>query len=318
VEAYVAKCLDSVLSDKIKDYEIIVVNDGSTDSSKSIVQDYVNRYPHIFRLISIENSGQGQARNVGIDAAQGEFLYFIDSDDYLIPGGIEAIYKLLEQDFDICIFDSIAVNMSGQELEYRHGCKRSDNISLAQYPELLLENPDVWNKIFRRSLFVENNIRFTPRVWFEDLRTVPKLYAFTDRIIYSPQALHRYLQRPNSVTNTQKVARNLEIIPAVDEIIGFYAQLGRYDELKAVLEYLAFYCQFLTSSVRANLAQWNSPVQDELLKDFLCKFPDYKLNPYVKSISRQHKLLTFLLMHRLRLSVHVLMKLNNRLKNKQL
>jgi glycosyltransferase involved in cell wall biosynthesis len=318
VEGYVAKCLDSVISENIKDYEIIVINDGSTDSSKKIVQDYVNRYPHLLRLISIENSGQGQARNVGIEAAQGEFLYFIDSDDYLIPGGIEAIYQLLEQDFDICIFDSIAVNMSGQELEYRCGCKRRENISLAEYPGLLLENPDVWNKIFRRSLFVENNIRFTPRVWFEDLRTVPKLYAFTDRIIYSPQALHRYLQRPNSVTNTQKVARNLEIIPAVDEIISFYTQLGRYDELKNVLEYLAFYCQFLTSSVRANLAQWNSPVQDELMNDFLCKFPDYKSNPYVKSISSQHKLLSFLLMHRLRLSVHVLMKLNNKLKNKQL
>lgn len=326
VEDYIAKCLDSVVepgrqrlaAGREPGYEVIIVNDGTQDRSAEIAESYVRDCPGFIQMISIENSGQGQARNVGIDAAAGEFLYFIDSDDYLIPGGMEEILSLTEQDFDICIFDSIAVNTEGRELKYMAGCKRWETLSLEEYPELLLEGPDVWNKVFRRRLFTDNNIRFTPRVWFEDLRTIPKLYAFTDRILYVPKALHRYVQRPGSVTNTQKVRRNLEIIPAVDELIDFYKVQGRYEQLRDVLEYLAFHCVFLTSSVRANLADWKSPVQEELMQDFLQKFPDYRQNPYVKNMSRQHKLLDHLLRRRMRLCVHVLMKLNNWLKNKKL
>lgn len=326
VEDYIRQCLDSVTSlgnrqlgaGLLPDYEVIIVNDGTQDASAEIAGEYAKACPGFVRLISIENSGQGQARNVGLEAAEGEFLYFIDSDDYLIPGAMEEMLAALEEDFDICIFDSIAVNTLGQELEYRPGCKKAESISLAEYPELLLEGPDVWNKLFRRSLFVDNGIRFTPRLWFEDLRTVPKLYAFTDKILYIPKAWHRYVQRPGSVTNTQKTERNLEIIPAVDDLLDFYKAQGRCEDLGDVLEYLAFHCQFLTSSVRANLADWKSPVQEELMVDFLRKFPDYEENPYVKTMSAQHKLLIFLLRHRCRLSVHVLMKTNNLVKNKRL
>ena len=326
VEDYIAKCLDSVVepgrqrmaAGQAPDYEVIIVNDGAQDHSAEIAEGYARVCPGLVRLISIENSGQGQARNVGIEAAAGEFLYFIDSDDYLVPGGMEEILALTEENSDICIFDSIAVNTQGRELKYMAGCRRSEKLSLDEYPELLLEGPDVWNKIFRRRLFTDNGIRFTPRVWFEDLRTVQKLYAFTDKILYVPEALHRYVQRPGSVTNTQKVQRNLEIIPAVDELIDFYKAQGRYEQLKEVLEYLAFHCVFLTSSVRANLADWKSPVQEELMADFLGKFPDYRENPYVKGMSRQHKLLDFLLRHRMRGIVHLLMTLNNRMKDKKI
>lgn len=326
VEDYIAKCLDSVLelgrqqlaAGQEPDYEVILVNDGSRDRSAGIAEGYAQECPGLLRIISIENSGQGQARNVGMEAASGAFFYFIDSDDYLIPGAMEELLALTEQEFDLCIFDSIAVNTQGRELKYMPGCKRQEQLTLAEYPELLLEGPDVWNKLFRRDLFMENGIRFPPRVWFEDLRTVPKLYAFADKIRYVPKALHRYVQRPGSVTNTQKVQRNLEIIPAVDDLIAFYKEQGRYEQLKEVLEYLAFHCQFLTSSVRANLADWKSPVQEELMRDFLQKFPNYRENPYVKNMSPQHKLLDHLLRRRrMRLSVHLLMKANNWIKDKK-
>lgn len=325
VEDYVAKCLDSLISPAAEalsrgekpDYEIIAVNDGSTDSSPAIVQDYVNRYPQFIRLITTENMGQGHARNVGIDEAQGEYLYFIDSDDYLAPDAMSELLNALDGDYDILIFDSIAVNTDGLELEYRKGCARNDDLKLSHYPELLLQSPDVWNKIFRRSLYIESGVRFTERVWFEDLRTVPKLYHYTDRIVYLPKAWHRYVQRPGSVTNTRKIERNLEIIPAVDELIAFYKSTAGYPEIKDALEYLAFHSEFLTSSVRANLADWHSDVQDKLREDFLGKFPNYASNPYVRTMSRKHKLLTTLLMHRQYLAVHIIMKLNNRLKVKK-
>ena len=88
------------------------------------------------------------------------------------------------------------------------------------------------------------------------------------------------------------------------------------DELKAELDFVTFHAQFLTSSIRANLADRHSPVQEELLVDFLQKCPDFRDNPYVRRIPPKHKLLTWLLLHRMRLAVHVLMRLNNRAKNR--
>ena len=316
VEAYLAKCLDSILTVPSADYEIIIVNDGSTDDSIAVAEQYRRMHPSLIRVITTENQGQGSARNVGISLAEGEFLYFIDSDDYLAEGGMQGILSCLDEEFDILIFDSIAVTGTGKQLKYMAGCTHTGSLSLKEHPGLILEGPDVWNKIFRRSLWIESGVRFPTRVWFEDLRAVPKLYYYTDRILYRPEAWHRYLQRYNSVTNTTKAMRNREIIPAVDDVISFYRAKGMGETLKAELEYLAFYCQFLTSSVRANNADWNSPVQEELMQDFLTKFPDYRKNPYVCSMPRKHKLLTFLLLHRMRLSVHILMKLNTLVKGK--
>lgn len=317
VEKYLPKCLDSLLDETVKDYEIILVNDGSTDGSLTVAEGYRVRYPELFTVITTENRGQGHARNVGIENAHGEFLYFIDSDDYLTDGGLRGIASCLGRDFDICIFDSIAVNVEGKELKYMKGCDRDHDLNLQDYPGLILQGPDVWNKIFRRSLFLESGVRFPSGVWFEDLCTVQKLYFYTDKVIYIPVAWHRYLQRYDSVTNTRKVLRNLEIIPAVDDVVAFYREHGLGERLRDELEFLAFYCQFLTSSVRVNLCDWRSPVQEELMRNFLEKFPQYEKNPYVQRMSRRHRLLTRLLMNRRRFAVHVLMKANNLLKTKK-
>ena len=318
VEKYLPKCLDSLLDDAVRDYEIIVVNDGSTDGSLAVAEGYRERYPDRIMLISTDNQGQGNARNIGIETACGEFLYFIDSDDYLTDGGLREMTAFLDDALDILIFDSTTVNIDGKPIQRVPGCDCSGGgLGLSEYPELLLQYPDIGNKVFRRSLFTEHGIRFPIRVWYEDMRTIRKTYQFTERIRYVPCAWHFYLQRPDSVTNTSRVRRNLEIIPAVDDLWDFYRAHGRWEELKDVLVYLAFHNEFLTGSVRVNLADWRSDVQETLLQDFLQKVPDWRENRYIRSISLKHRVLTWLLMHRLRLCVHILMKLNNLLKNKK-
>ena len=317
VEQYLPHCLDSLLGEDADDYEIILVNDGSTDNSLAVAESYRERFPSLITVITTENHGQGNARNVGIERAKGEFIYMLDSDDFLAEGGLHAIRSCLDMDFDICIFDSIAVTIAGRELKYMPGCDRKEGLNLREYPGLLLLGPDVWNKIYRRSLWIDNGVRFPIDVWFEDLNAVPKMYAFTEKIIYIPQAWHRYLQRTDSTTHTTKDKRNLEVIPSLEDLRAFYRALGRFDELKDELDYLVFYCEFLTSSVRANLANWRSPVQEVLLTDFLKKQPNFRENPYVRKISRKHKLIAWLLLHRMRLTLHVMMWLNELFKDKR-
>ncbi len=314
MEKYLAKCLDSVISKSDFPYEIVIVNDGSTDASLAIAESYRERFPSLISIVSTENMGLGSARNTGMDHSSGEYLYFPDSDDSLAPGAIDAIIGCLDEDFDICIFDSITVSEDGRELRYVRGCRPGTALSLDTYPELLLELPNVWNKIYRRSLFTDHGIRFPGRAWFEDLRTILKLYVYADKIIYKPEAWYRYLLRKGSITNSSNAARNLEMIDAMDDLLGFYREQGRYEQLRDVLEYLAFHSEFLTSAVRANLADRHSLVQEALMQDFLQRFPDYRRNPYVRRISAKHRLLDFLLRHRMRESVHFLMTLNNRLR----
>jgi len=321
VEDYLRKCLDSVIIPEVKteskQYEIIIVDDGSTDSSPEIADRYAAMYPQLVRVIHKENGGLGDARNVGIKNSDAEYLYFLDSDDYLVDGSIEAMLESLAFGYDICIFDTIAVNIEGKELKYMHGCSRSENLSLKYFPELLLESPHAWNKIYRRTLYTEHDIFYPSRVWFEDLATVLKLYCFAEHIVYIPQAFHRYLQRKGSILNSGNTARNAEIIPAVDEILGFYKKQGRFEELADCLEYMVFYHQFLTASVRVCLSDPKSPVLDLLTEDFLNKFPNFEKNPYLINLGKKHKLLTKLLLKKKRRAVKLIMGANNLLKNKK-
>lgn len=316
VEEYLAKCLDSVLVETEEPYEIILVNDGSTDGSGAICEEYRQRFPALITVVTTENQGLGAARDTGIEHATGEYLLFIDSDDYLAPRAMEGILATLDQEFDMLIFDAVSVLPDGREVERISGCKKNGEIRLLDYPGLLLERPNAWNKLYRRSFFTKKGIFFPERVWFEDLRTVLKLYYYADTILYVPEAWYRYLLRPGSITNSRRAERNLEIIDAIDDVVDFYREKGLLDRLWNELEYLAFHSQFLTSSVRANLADWRSPVQEVLMQDFLKKYPNFRQNPYIKGMSRGHKLLTFLLLHRMRLSVHLIMKLNNLVKGR--
>lgn len=316
VEAYLRKCLDSVIYPELGDYEIVLVNDGSTDSSYDICREYAARYPQLIRLISTENGGLGKARDVGIDAAQGEYIIFVDSDDYLSANALPEMMDALGQDFEMCIFDIRSVNEDGKLLKYIPGCQRDGEFTLESYPELLFDMPSAWNKIYRRSLFTENSIYYPSRVWFEDMYVTPHLYAKAGKLLAIHKPWYNYLQRAGSITNSKNTQRNLEIIPAVDAMLNAYRTEGLFDKYRTQLEYSAFYNQVLTSTTRVNLADWRSDVQDALYEDYLNKFPDYLKNPYVQGMSKKYKLIHFLIRHKLRLCLHTVMNLNNKIKGK--
>lgn len=313
---YLAACVESALDDSRGDYELILVNDGSTDDSGVIAGEYARRYPSLVRLITTENGGLGAARNVGLEHARGEYLLFLDSDDSLEKGALAEILDALDGGFDIAVFDLRQVNPEGGTVGIMQGCGRDGDFTLDGYPELLSQLPSACNKLFRRSLFTDSGVRFPGRVWFEDLRTVPKLYPLAGTIRYIPRAWYRYLVRPGSITNSANAARNLEIIDAAEELLSWYRQAGLYERYEPQLCAMAHYNAFLTSSVRVNGADPGSGVQEELLRWFVSAFPRWRENPYIRALPIKHRLLSFLLMHRMRRSVHLIMRLNDARKNK--
>lgn len=316
VEKYLRKCLDSVIYPELCDYEIVIVNDGSTDLSPTIAEEYCQRFPTFCRMITTPNGGLGHARNVGLDAAAGEYVLFLDSDDYLSDKALLRIIDLLSEPFDIYSFGLISVTESGKELSFACYSAPEGSLSLSSHPLMLSEFPCACGKIFRRSLFINSGILFPSRVWYEDLRTIPKLYIYAETIINRPHRWYYYVQRSGSITNSVDAQRNLEIIDAVDDLLGFYKAAGKYDEYRDALEFAAFYHELLVATTRVNLIDRKSTVQETLLSDFLSKYPNYKSNPHVLSLSFKHKLLLFFIERRMYLCLHIVMKLNNALKGK--
>ncbi len=316
VEKYLAKCLDSIIYPQIPDYEIIIINDGSTDSSPEIAEKYAQKYPSLIKLVSTPNGGLGHARTEGLAIASGEYIQFIDSDDYLAENAVPEILESLKLGYDMAIFDFVPVTESGRRLSYETGCKRDGMFSLEEYPELLFEYLSAWNKIYKKSLFTDNSITYPDRIWFEDFYTTPKLYAAAEKITHIGKPWYNYLQRPGSILRNKNLARNLEIIQVCDEVLGYYKSHGLYEKYSRQLEYTVLYNELITSTTRVNLGDKKSPVQAELLDYFLRNFPDYKSNPYINSMAPKLKLLMHLITHKHYGSVNLIMKLNNRIKKK--
>ena len=316
VQAYLADCLNSIIYPGLADYEIVVVNDGSTDDSGRIAAEFAQKYPELITLINSENGGLGAARNLGMSRAQGEYVQFLDSDDRLNENAVPEMLEAIESGYDIYLFDFVCVNAEGEIIERMSGCSKEGALSLESCPELLMQLPSGCNKICRRSLFTETGISFPARVWYEDLRTMPKLYLHTDKIFAVKKPWYVYLLRQGSITNSAKLARNLEIIDAAEDLLGYYKDHGRYETYKAQLDYIAFYNQFLTASVRVAAVDSNSPVIKQLRDSFLKSHPDYNENSYISSMPMKHRLLTFLFMHSLNGCAAFLMKLRARSKGR--
>ena len=315
-EAYVAKCLDSLIEPDLCVYDIIAVNDGSTDSSGEVVRRYGERYPDLVKVVDTPNGGLSHARNVGIEASEADYLLFIDSDDYVSDRAVCEILQVLEQDMDIAVFDFVHVNESGEVTAAFDGSGRTEAFTLEEYPEFLFCPHNAVNKIWKRSLFTEHGIRFAEGLWYEDLATSPKLYPLAQRILPVHQAWYRYLQRQGSITNNRSTARNDEMITVAKLVIDWYRETGRYERYREQLCYKFFYEEYLAAVCRANLIDPKSPVQAALRDDFIRNFPDYRENPYVRKAPKKYQLLDRLIRTGNWKTVHAIMSLNKTVKGR--
>lgn len=318
VEKYLAACLDSLIYPELDGYEIILVNDGSTDGSGEIMAQFAARHPALIRTVTTPNGGLGHARNTGLEISNGDYVLFVDSDDRLLENAVPEMLEVLDGSFDILLFDFISVNEEGRQLAAVTGCAREGRFTLAEYPELLFQPPSAWSKIWRRSLFTGTGIRFPDRLWFEDLATSPRLYLHAETICGLHKSWYAYLQRSGSITNSKSPERNREMITVIDMVMEAYRKAGQLERYRQELEYMACYHELLVSSTRVNLADPQNPVQDELLDDFLTKFPEYRKNPYLQQMPKKHRLLLDLIVRRRRGALHALLKLNNIVRQKNI
>lgn len=299
VKSYLSACLDSILNQDFDSYEIVVVDDGSTDGSGELAEQYASRHTDKIRVLHQENQGLGGARNTGIKDAKGEYVAFIDSDDWIRPNMLSTLWKEIQQTgADIAVCGLLCVAETGAvvgrvvEVQPQHV-----PLCFTDHKDILFCNPSACNKLYLKSLFIDNDIWFPSHVWYEDIRTIPKLYTVSSSIVFTDQCLYCYLQRSGSIMNNSNVGRNRELLDAFNELRSFYCNYGMWDSFQDELIYLAISHLYIAASVR--IIRNKGPVPHVFLKEIEqymhLTFPAFLANPYLDRMDRNQKLVFILL-----------------------
>ena len=189
VERYIVRSMDSLVNQTLKDIEIIVVNDGSTDNSKKLIEIYQEKYPNKIKLVDKENGGLSDARNYGIPHATGEYIAFLDSDDYVELDTYEKMYnKAKEDDSDLVECDFIWEYPDRKKIDT--GKIYNNKKEMLTYARVV-----AWNKLIKRSLIEEHKIEFPKGLRYEDVEFFYKMVPYYNKVSFVKEPLIHYIQR---------------------------------------------------------------------------------------------------------------------------
>ncbi len=282
VEEYIDKCLNSLVNQTLKDIEIIVVNDGSKDNSQKIIDDYVKKYPEKVKSFVKENGGQGSARNLGLDKSSGEYISFVDSDDWLELGALEEMYKTAtKSNSDIVICDMMF--HYGNKTEYKNCTK---------YESVYQVTPSACNKLFKRSVI--GNTKFMTKLWYEDLNFTAKILLNNPKITNISKPYYNCNCRQGSTMNNNNSIKNLDMLVIIDDLIKYAKDNNKYD--KDMFSFLIFNHVLITSINRVAVQKADETKQViKKLRNY-CKvnIPDYKTMNFYKNISKNRKIIAWL------------------------
>ena len=276
-EKYINKCIDSLLNQTKKEIEFILVNDGSTDDTESIIKKYKDKRIKYFKN---KNQGIGKTRNFGIEKSSGKYIMFLDSDDYLENTACEDLYNKIEKEKADLVVCDFYRDIDGKLEEVI--IPSFETTSLKDNKRLLLDiNLAPWNKIYKTKLIKDNDIKFIENLKYEDAPFVVDAIKYSKKISKLNKKLNYYVIHSNSET-TVRDERVFDIIKIVDLIRNKFTKKDHIDEI----------LDTLTVSILMN---YN--IQQRVQKDWLVgkrfinesftylekNIPNYKKNSYFKS-----------------------------------
>jgi len=262
---YLKKCLDSVFEQDFDDYEVIIVNDGSTDNSEKIINDYLKKYSNIIYL-NQKNSGLSMARNNGVLKATGEYLLFLDSDDFYEKNILRNLNREIDDDYDVVRFQIQDVFPDGRVVKYSdlvfsglNGFDSFKLLCLNHYVEV------AWAYCYRREYWIENNYKYLDGTYHEDFGLTP-LVLINSNLTKSIDVFgYNYFKRESSITNG-----------------------GNYDKIKKQADDFLIHFKFLKSEgskISGDLSVFYSYIANSvLIKATTLKGKDYK--KYIKELKR--------------------------------
>lgn len=228
VEDYLHRCIESVIAQSYTNLEIILVNDGSTDSSLTICKRYEKCDPRI-KVINKSNGGLSSARNVGLSNSNGRYISFIDSDDYIAKTYIEELYESIKDknaDIAFCNYQIVTTKELITNVEKCNN-RFVDTVysNKKDIMQLFFNNKCglaviAWNKLYSKNLFVD--VQYPEGSIYEDEATTYKLFYKSLKVVFHNSVLYYYYQRSNSITNSHLEEKNLVVFDRLEEIVEFY------------------------------------------------------------------------------------------------
>lgn len=285
-------CLDSLVDQNLADYEIVVVNDGSHDETKVIMDDYQSQYPYLFKMIHQANMGVSGARNSGFDAAEGEYITYVDSDDHVYQDAYRKIIELaIQHDSDLVVYDANYEYLDGNTSPFVMSEAAEGFLTRQQF---YLVPPCPWNKIMRKHLFIEANLRFEVGMIYEDYALIPNLAQKANSIYYHKEAMIAYVQSDNSIMRSSGYKKNATDILKASEILFQHCDQSQF---KNEVEFVV-YDSLLQNSSRYFLMHEKFEELKQVA-DFMRKhFPDFMKNPYIKQRPRKERLIARLFVNK--------------------
>lgn len=280
VEKFIDKCLETVMGQSFQDYEVIVVNDETPDNSMAIVQKYVDAYPGKIQVIHQKNTRQGGARNHGVQYATGEYLLFVDSDDYVAQNLLETVdARLKEHPCDILVFHHVPVTREGKQLPCEsYGDFEAGVYCPAENTKVVMLPVQPWNKAFRREFYVDTQFQFPEKILYEDGAT-RLLCAMASSIAVCDDILYYYVQSTNSSIRRSISEKMLDILTVTDLTVQEFQKRDLYEKFQYPLECALIYgILYIFDSI--NAVQPEHPIQIPMAEYIREHFPDYRQNPY--------------------------------------
>ena len=242
---YLYECLDSIINQSLKDIEIICVNDGSTDNSLEILEEYAEKDSRV-KIFTIENKGISIARNIGIEQANGKYVGFVDSDDYVNEYMFEKLYiscELNNLDLAMCkisLFDDETGEVNNELDYYNLGVFEGFEKDVFNADDTVSFTCDivvnVYNKLFRKSFLEDNSIEFPQNLIFEDEIFFIKTYLTAQRISIVNEFLYYYrLNRSGSITYLKKDNNYVDIVSIYKKEREFFREINKYEKYKVLL-----------------------------------------------------------------------------------
>lgn len=241
VEKYIRKSIESILNQTLNEFELIIINDGSTDSTGQICKQYAQKDRRI-KLIEIKNSGQSFARNKGLEVARGKYIGFVDGDDFLE----ETMYEDL---YNNCIYNNSDISIIGmREVNEKGKCINKyipNDINLIE----IMKRAYPWNKLIRKNIFIENNFKFVSGRYYEDVELIPKVFLKANNVSIVKKIGYNYLKRNGSTTQTRdkKILDNLWAYTRIKEYLVGEGVYNLYidDFNKCVQNFKKYYYRIL-------------------------------------------------------------------------
>lgn len=267
-EKDIGRCLNSIINQTYNNLEIIVVDDGSKDDSKSIIKKYEKKDKRVHYFYK-ENGGLSSARNYGIDNSKGKYLVFIDSDDYVSNKYVEKLYFSIKE-------NKTSISICDIKREYK------DHLSINKMNKNIIDCcifPAAWNKMYKASLF--KKVKFPVGKWYEDLGTTPKLTLVNNYSIVN-ESLYNYVQNSSSIMHTYD-DRIYDIYSIVEDLEVYLKSINKYDTNIEKIEFINIYHILIGTVYRCSFMK-KFCVNDikKIHKKIENKYPTWRKNKYIK------------------------------------